>query len=107
MGLAGSVAWIAALGAGAAIAWVDSRPGWDDTGLTAGALLLSGAFLGLIAPRRSWRWGLAIGGWIPAIALRRGGSPWMLLIVAIPTVGALIGAAIRHGVTPPGAPSNS
>ena len=51
---------------GLAIAWVDSRPHWDDTGITAGSLLLSAGLLGLIGPRRPWLWALGIGMWVPA-----------------------------------------
>jgi len=39
---------IAAVTIGLAIAWVDSRPHWDDSGITAGSLLLSAGVLGLI-----------------------------------------------------------
>jgi hypothetical protein len=56
----------AAIAMGLAIAWVDSRPHWDDTGITAGSLLLSAGLLGLMGPRRPWLWALGIGIWIPA-----------------------------------------
>jgi hypothetical protein len=32
-----------ALCAGVAIAWVDTRPNWDDTGVTAGAVIIAAA----------------------------------------------------------------
>jgi len=54
-----------ALGLGLAIAWIDSRPHWDDAGITAGMLLLSSGMLGLMGPRRPWLWGLGIGAWVP------------------------------------------
>lgn len=60
--------WVLLIGAvaiGLTIAWVDSRPHWDDAGITAGCLLLSAGVLGLIGPRRPWLWALGIGVWVP------------------------------------------
>ena len=51
--------------AGLFIAYVDSRPTWDDTGITAGALLLSSGLLTLLGYRRPWLIALAIGLWMP------------------------------------------
>jgi hypothetical protein len=42
--------------AGVAVAYVDSRPTWDDTGVTAGAMFLFAAVLGLLGPQRPWLW---------------------------------------------------
>jgi len=47
------------------IAYVDSRPTWDDTGITAGAILLSSGLLTLLGYRRPWLIALAIGLWLP------------------------------------------
>jgi hypothetical protein len=52
---------LAALAVGLAIGWNDSRPGWDDTGLTAGLLVVAGAVFGLVDPRRWWLWLLLVG----------------------------------------------
>jgi hypothetical protein len=43
--------------AGLAIAWIDTRPHWDDTGITVGVLLaipftLAGAYTGALIRRR-------------------------------------------------------
>jgi hypothetical protein len=48
-------------GMGALIDWVDSRPHWDDSGITAGILFLSAALLSFLWPRRPWLMGLAVG----------------------------------------------
>jgi hypothetical protein len=52
---------VLALALGLAIGWVDSRPHWDDTGITAGLLFLSAAAVTFLAPRRPWLWGLSVG----------------------------------------------
>ena len=51
--------------AGLLLAYVDSRPNWDDTGITVFALLLSSGLLGLAGFRRPWLLGLVVGIWIP------------------------------------------
>ncbi|HTV16485.1 MAG TPA: hypothetical protein VME68_17330 [Acidobacteriaceae bacterium] len=56
-----AAAGVLALTLGLAIAWVDSRPRWDDTGITAGALFLSAAAVTLASPRRPWLLGLLAG----------------------------------------------
>jgi len=83
-----------AAAAGAVIGYVDSRPGWDDTGVTAGTLLLAGLLLALIRPRAAWPIGLALG--IPVVvfnAVAHGGPG------AAPAVGfGLAGAALGYGL---------
>ncbi len=84
---------------GVSIAIVDSQPHWDDAGLTAGALLLSAALLGVIGPRRPWAWALGVGVWIPMHSLVSTPS-WnaaaMLVLLAIPMAGAYAGVALRR-----------
>src|SRR4051812_1800258 len=53
-----------ALAAGLVIGLVDTSPTWDDTGITAVALLGASAVFGVLAPARAWRWALARGLWI-------------------------------------------
>src|SRR5579871_6862609 len=42
---------LGAIALGLAIAWVDSRPRWDDTGITVGVLFITSAILGAVSPR--------------------------------------------------------
>jgi hypothetical protein len=89
-----------ALGLGLFIAWMDSRPHWDDTGITAASLLLSAGLTGFLARRRPWLLGLAVGLWVPltviaqhpSIASLAGG----LVILSIPMAGAFAGAGLRR-----------
>lgn len=82
-----------AVAAGCLIAAMDTRPGWDDTGVTAGALFLVSA----LASGLGVRWWLApvlVAG--PLIIAEFGGLGWgALLIVGISLAGAGIGAAVR------------
>ena len=95
------VVFVLAVVTGIAIAYVDSRPHWDDTGVTVFAMVVSAAIFGLIAPRKPWLWALAIGMWIPAHAMVRTlapGSIVMLVVLAFPLAGAYAGAFIRRTV---------
>ena len=85
--------------AGLGIAYVDSRPNWDDTGITAGALVLGAAVCGLLGPRRPWLWALAMGIWIPGHAFLRtptAATLPFLLILMFPLTGAYMGYLVRR-----------
>ena len=84
---------LGAIAAGCLIAAMDTRPGWDDTGVTAGALLLASA----LASAGGLRWWLApilVAG--PLLAAELPGLGWGALLVAgISLAGAGIGVAAR------------
>jgi hypothetical protein len=93
----------AAVACGMGIAYVDSRPGWDDAGISAGALLIAAGILGLAAPRRPWLWAVCIGIWIPANAIARTpslSSLAMLIVLLFPIAGAWMGRAVRRAMLP-------
>ena len=97
--MANRLLFVPAVLVGLGIAYVDSRPTWDDAGVTAFALLLSAGILALISPRRPWLVALAVGIWIPAHAIARQhslGSLAMVIVLAFPLAGAYAGMAIRR-----------
>ena len=64
MNLSFSKYWIPvflALAAGLAIGWIDSRPGWNDTGVTAGLIFISSFIIGLLSNKNAWLLALIIG----------------------------------------------
>ena len=88
-----------AVAAGLAIAYVDSRPHWDDTGLTAFGMVVVAGVIGLVAPRRPWLWALAVGIWIPLHACARSPHPAslaMLIVMVFPFAGACAGMALHR-----------
>lgn len=89
------IALLLALAIGMGIAWIDSRPGWDDSGVTAGLVFLCSAVLGAAAPRYPWAWALAIGGWIPLVEIGQSHNTGALLALAIAFVGAYAGWGAR------------
>jgi hypothetical protein len=84
-----------ALCAGLAIAWVDTRPGWDDTGVTAGALALTAAFCSL-TPARPWLVALLVAG--PILVAELPGGTGVLLAVPFALAGAYAGAFVRRRI---------
>ena len=94
--------FVVAIAAGIAIAYVDSRPHWDDTGITVFSMVAAAGICGLVAPQKPWLWALAVGMWIPAHAIATklsAGSLTMLVVLAFPLAGAYAGAFVRRGVT--------
>lgn len=86
---------VLALAFGAAITWIDSRPTWDDTGITAAMILVATATLGFASPSRAWIFALAVSVWIPAFGLVHGHHS-TLIALAVGFIGAYAGAATRR-----------
>ncbi len=91
---------VVAIGTGALITYVDTRPTWDDTGITAVALLVISGVLGFLGPSRPWLWALAVGSWIPLLSIVRTHSYSSLLVLAITFAGSYAGMAIRRWLWP-------
>jgi len=73
------------------IGYLDSRPGWDDTGITAALLLLLAAVAAGLSGRRPWLWGLLVGAWVPFFEIGGPGGLASLAGLAIALVGAFGG----------------
>jgi hypothetical protein len=71
-----------------AIAYVDSSPGWDDTGVSAGAVLGTSSLFDLLYPARPWLWAVAVGVWIPASGIVREFNYASLLVLVFSFTGA-------------------
>ena len=82
--------------AGIVIAWMDTRPDWDDTGITVGVLVLV-AGLAAIAGTRPWLAAVLVAGPL-MIAERLQLGIGMLLVLALALAGAYAGAALRRKV---------
>jgi hypothetical protein len=87
---------VLALAAGILIALVDSRPGWDSTEITAGALLLAAGAAAFEAGDRPWLWALLIGLPTPIIETIGSGNAGSILAMGFATAGAAIGWTLRR-----------
>src|SRR6185369_11017888 len=63
MNLMNKILLVAAILCGLFLAYMDSSPGWDDTGITAGGLLITAGLITLLGHPRPWLIGLAVGIW--------------------------------------------
>ena len=102
MGRRTAIVLIAASLSGLAIAWLDGRPGWDDTGITAGLLLLSSSILSVFEPKRLWAIVLLTGGWIAGRGLVEG-RPDTVLALGFSAAGGLLGYAAGRALSGPAA----
>jgi hypothetical protein len=87
---------LAAIVIGLLIAFVDSRPSWDDTGVTAAAVFLACGLFSALRPQQPWIWALAVGVWIPLVGVAVTHNLGSLLAIAVAFVGAYGGAWLRH-----------
>jgi putative flippase GtrA len=85
--------------AGLFFAYVDSRPTWDDTGITVGAVLLTSGLLALIGFQRPWLLALAVGLWIPLYEILMTHAYASIIALIIAFIGAYGGWAIRLGIS--------
>ena|ERR1035437_1216683 len=85
---------VIAIGLGMVINFIDSRPNWDDAGVTIAMILVTTACLGFVMPKRAWVWAISVGIWIPIwnIALFNKYSSSISIVIAF--VGAYIGVLI-------------
>jgi hypothetical protein len=102
------VAIAVAVAAGVVIALVDSSPGWDDTGVTVGLLVLAAAAAAALSGRRPWLFALLVGVWTPAVEIARGGQLASLAALAFSLGGAIAGYLVARLVPPrPTAPPDT
>ncbi len=82
--------------AGMVVAWIDSRPNWDDMALLVFMVFLSAFVFAYLAERKFWAIALAVSIWIPIvdIILFRNYIGVMALIPGF--VGAWSGMMVRR-----------
>lgn len=85
-----------ALALGLLMAYVDSRPTWDDTGVSALAVLLTCGLLGLIEPTQPYLWATAIGWWFPALSILLHGNYGAFMALGVAFLGAYGGHVVRR-----------
>jgi len=89
---------VAAVVFGLLVTYVDSRPTWDDTGITVFALLIGSGIVGLLAQKRPWIFALAIGVWLPLWYILTRHDLSMLIVLAFPFIGIYAGWLLRLGL---------
>ena len=87
---------ISSLVLGLLIAYIDSRPTWDDTGITVLALLVGGGIIGLLVRKHPWLFAFAFGLWIPLYGIIFRHDFSMSVVLFFPFVGVY---ALPKGLT--------
>jgi hypothetical protein len=88
------ILFIISIALGLLIGFIDSRPYWDDTGITVGMIIISSACLSLVMPRRAWIWAISIGTCIPIWNLVQHHNYSSFIALPIAFIGAYIGVLI-------------
>jgi hypothetical protein len=102
----GNALWLTfALACGAILGWMDSSPGWDDTGVTVGLLLIVSAVFGALKPTWAWAAALAVGGWIPILEIPGSHKFASLAALGFALAGAFGGSLARRLLSPQAPPS--
>lgn len=64
-----NLSFVLAISFGIAIAWIDSRPNWDDTGVSVFLVLVAASLCGFLASQKPWLIALAVSLWIPLFSM--------------------------------------
>jgi len=85
-----------AVAMGLIIAWIDSRPNWDDTGISVLMILIAASICGYFADQRPWLIALAVSVWIPLNGIIGTHNYGGLLALAPGFIGAYAGYLARR-----------
>ena len=89
---------IVSLAGATLIGWVDTRPTWDDAGITAGAIVGLTVLLGAAMPGRAAVWALAVGGLVSVFDVVLADNYVALFSLLLAFVGSYVGAFIRRAI---------
>jgi formate-dependent nitrite reductase membrane component NrfD len=89
------IALIIGVVSGLSIAYVDTRPHWDDAGISV-LMILSASFVsGAISPQKTWLIALSVGIWIPLFNIASTNNYSSLIALVPAFVGAYAGFLTR------------
>ena len=87
---------VLAIAAGLAIAWIDSRPNWDDAGISVLMVLTAATLCGFLSPQRPWLMALAVSIWIPLLSIVSPNNFGAMLALIPGFIGAYFGSFVRR-----------
>ena len=82
--------------AGISIGWIDTQPGWDDTGITIGLIFISSFILGLAAQKGGWLFGAVIGLCITLMNFFTSGKLDSAISILIAFAGVYGGVTLKY-----------
>ncbi len=84
-----------ATASGVIIGWIDTRPNWDDTGITTVLILISTIIIGGGSPKWAWLWALIVGGIMVCFNIMMYNNYGSIMALIVAFIGSYIGAIIR------------
>jgi len=82
--------------AGLAIAWIDSRPNWDDTGITVLMVLVAASITGFLASQKPWLIAMLVSIWIPVFGIVSSHNYGGFIAIIPAFIGSYLGYFIRR-----------
>jgi hypothetical protein len=83
---------------GLIVTWIDSRPNWDDSGISAFMIFLLAIIFGFITSQRPWLIALAVSIWIPLFTIIATHNYGSLLALLPGFIGSYLGFFIRKTI---------
>ena len=90
-------ALILAIVFGVVIAWIDSSPNWDDTGISVFMVLVTSFICGYLAGQKPWLIALSVSIWIPLLSIITSHNYGAFLAMIPGVLGAYAGHLVRKG----------
>jgi hypothetical protein len=87
-----------AVAPGLFVAWIDSRPNWDDSGISAFIIFLIAIIFGFITSQKPWLIALAVSIWIPLFSIISTHNYGSLLALLPGFIGSYLGYFIRKAI---------
>jgi hypothetical protein len=85
------ISLLLAIISGIGIAYIDTRPHWDDTGISILMILIASFVCGCISSQKIWLIALAVGVWIPVFNIVLNHNYESLVVLAPAFIGAYAG----------------
>jgi len=82
---------------GITIAWIDSSPNWDDTGVSVFMVLVASFVCGYLAGYRPWLIALLVSIWVPMLSILTTQNYGSFLALIPGVLGAYAGHLVRKG----------
>ena len=92
------ISLIIAITIGLTIAWIDTRPHWNDTGVSVFLILLSSIYCGYLSSQKPWLIALAVSIWVPLFNIIIAHNYGALLALVPGFIGAYIGYFVRRTI---------
>ena len=82
--------------AGLTIAWIDSRPNWDDTGISVLMIIVAATLFGYLSSQKPWLTALTVSIWIPLFGIFLSHNFGSLLALIPGFAGAYLGYFFKN-----------